>query len=135
MKYLLETNVMIQLLHAKEPLNSKVQSHSPDDLAISGFTEAELRYGIEKSDPKYRAQNELARSLAIAPFTMVYHDHSVSEAYGKIKAHLVAQKSYVPKNEIDIFIAATAIAKNLILVTSNTKDFAPIPGLNIEDWS
>lgn len=135
MKYLLDTNVMIHLFHSKEPLNSKVQSHRPDDLAISGFTEAELRYGIENSNPKYRAQNELARSLAIAPFAMVYHDHSVSDAYGKIKAHLMTNKIYVPQNEIDIFIAATAIAKNLILVTSNTKDFAAIPGLTLEDWS
>ena len=135
MKYLLDTNVMIHLFQAKEPLNSKVQSHPPADLAISGFTEAELRYGIEKSDPKYRAQNELARSLAIAPFNMVYHDHSVSEVYGKIKAHLVVNKIYVPQNEIDIFIAATAVAKNLILVTSNTKDFSFIAGLTLEDWS
>jgi tRNA(fMet)-specific endonuclease VapC len=135
MRYLLDTNIMIHLFHAREPLNSTVQSHPPGDLAISGFTEAELRYGIEKSNPKYRAQNELARSLAIAPFTMVYHDHSVSETYGKIKAHLMTNKIYLPQNEIDIFIAATAIAKNLILVTGNTKDFSAIPGLTLEDWS
>lgn len=135
MKYLLDTNVMIHLFQSKEPLNSKVQSHPLADLAISGFTEAELRYGVEKSSPQYRAQNELARSLAIAPFNMVYHDHSISEVYGKIKAHLVINKIYVPQNEIDIFIAATAIAKKLILVTSNTKDFSSIPGLTLEDWS
>jgi tRNA(fMet)-specific endonuclease VapC len=134
-KYLLDTNVMIHLFRAKEPLNSKVQSRPPTDLAISGFTEAELRYGIEKSDLKSRAHNELARSLAIAPFTIVYHDRSISDAYGKVKFHLVAKKIYVPKNEIDIFIAATAIAKNLILVTNNTKDFSSIPGLTMEDWS
>lgn len=65
MKYLLDTNAMIHLFQSKEPLNSKVLAHHPDELAISGFTEAEIRYGIEKSDPKYRAQNELARSLAM----------------------------------------------------------------------
>jgi len=105
------------------------------DLAISGFTEAKLRYGIEKSDPQYRAQNELARALAITPFHVVYHDQSISEAYGKIKAHLVSNKIYVPRNEIDIFISATAMAKKLVLVTSNTRNFSLIPGLTLENWS
>lgn len=135
MKYLLDTNVMIHLFQSKEPLNSKVQSHNPSDLAISGFTEAEIQYGIEKSDPKYKEQNQLARTLAMAPFNRVYHDQQISESYGKIKAHLNYQKTYQPSNEIDIFIAATAIAKNLILVTSNSKDFSDIPGLQIQDWS
>jgi tRNA(fMet)-specific endonuclease VapC len=134
-KYLLDTNAVIHLFYATEPLNSNVQAHSPADLSVSGFTEAELRYGIENSDSKYRAQNEIATSLVLAPFNLIYHDFSISEAYGKIKSHLVQNKIYVPKNEIDIFIAATAIAKNLILVTSNQKDFSSIPQLRLEDWS
>ena len=135
MKYLLDTNVMIHLFHAREPLNSKVQSLLPADLGISGYTEAEIQFGIEKSDQKFRAQNQIARSLALAPFTRVYHDQSISESYGKIKAYLVSNKIYEPRNEIDIFIAATAIAKKLILVTSNLKDFSAIPDLEIQDWS
>ena len=135
MKYLLDTNIMIDLFQAKEPLNRKVQSHHPDDLAISGFTEAEIRCGIEKSDPKYRAENDLARSLAMASFNRIYQDSSVSDTYGKIKAHLLKHKNYIPKNELDIFIAATAIAKDLVLVTSNIKDFAHIPGLKVESWA
>lgn len=126
---------MIHLFRAQEPLSSRVLSHPPGDLAVSGFTEAELRYGVERSDPQHRARNELARALALAPFAMVYHDRSVSEAYGRVKAHLVANKAYAPRNEIDIFIAATALAKGLALVSNNVKDFSHIPGLALEDWS
>jgi tRNA(fMet)-specific endonuclease VapC len=135
MKFLLDTNVMIHLFYAAEPLNSNVQKHNPEDLAVSGFTEAEILHGVENSAPQYREQNRTARAIAMSPFTRVYHDESISEAYGKIKTHLVQNKIYSPSNEIDIFIAATALAKNLTLVTSNTKDFDQIPNLKIENWS
>ncbi len=35
---------------------------------------------------------------------------------------------------IDLLIAATALVHDLTLVTHNTKDFARIPDLRIEDW-
>ncbi len=31
-------------------------------------------------------------------------------------------------------IAAVALTHDLILVTNNTRDFANIPGLHLEDW-
>lgn len=35
---------------------------------------------------------------------------------------------------MDLLIAATAIANNLILVTHNTKHFEHIPNLQFVDW-
>jgi tRNA(fMet)-specific endonuclease VapC len=135
MKYLLDTNMMIHLFQAKEPLNSNVQKRNPDQMAVSGFTEAEILFGVENSDLKNREQNRIARAIAMSAFTRIYHDESVSEAYGKIKTHLLKNKIYTPNNEIDIFIAATAVAKDLTLITNNTKDFDQIPNLKIQDWS
>ena len=135
MTFLLDTNVIIHLIHKKEPLNKNVRRHDPSKLAISGFTEAELAYGVEKSAPQHRETNRLARATLLATFTRVYHDDAVSEAYGKIKAHLVMNKLYAPSNELDIFIAATAVAKNLTLVTENIKDFNGIPDLKLANWS
>jgi len=99
------------------------------------YTEAEIAYGVENSSAEMREVNRMSRSMILARFQRIYHDDSISASYGVIKAHLVQKKIFSPSNEFDILIAATAIAKDLILVTQNAKDFNQIPGLQIEDWS
>lgn len=135
MKYLLDTNALIHFMNGHQPLSDKVYAHPAGDVAVSGFTEAEIAFGVENSDPKTREQTRVARNLILASFTRVYHDESISIAYGKIKAHQKLNKIYYPQNEFDILIAATAYAKDLVLVTQNVKDFNQIPGLQYEDWS
>jgi tRNA(fMet)-specific endonuclease VapC len=34
----------------------------------------------------------------------------------------------------DLLIAAIALANRLTLVTHNTTEFSPVPGLKLEDW-
>lgn len=135
MRYLLDTNALIQLFNGRQPLSTIVMKKVPAELAISGFTEAEIMFGVENSQPEKREANRAARSLGMAAFSRLYHDESISSAYGIIKAHLKQNKIYQPANEFDILIAATAIAKGLILVTENIKDFDQIRNLKIEDWS
>lgn len=133
-KYLLDTNVVIFLIKAIEPLNSNVQARDPRTIAISGFTESELRFGIENSKKENRIKNEIATNLTLAAFERLYHDERISIQYGIVKAHLIKNKIYYPKLEIDLFIAATALANDLILITNNIKDFQNIPKLKLENW-
>ncbi len=135
MKYLLDTNIIIYLIKGQEPLTSNIQRHNPNEVAVSGFTEAELRFGIENSKEENRLKNEGATNLILSLFTRLYHDERVSDRYGSIKAHIIKNKIYTPRLEIDLFIAATALAYDLTLITNNKKDFESIPNLKIEDWS
>lgn len=92
-------------------------------------------FGVENSSPEFKEKNRVARALGMQPFERIYHDSDISIEYGKIKAYLVKNKIYSPSNELDIFIAATAIAKGLTLITQNIPDFESIPNLTIENWS
>ena len=65
--------------------------------------------------------------IQIVPF-----DDLAAQAYGVVKADL--QKKGTPIGPLDILIAAHAKALNLTLVTNNTKEFARVDGLELEDW-
>ena len=60
-------------------------------------------------------------------------DDAAAEVYGHIRADLAVQGTPIGPN--DLLIAAIALANNLILVTHNTREFARVAGLALEDWT
>ena len=54
------------------------------------------------------------------------------EIFADIKAKLYAKAIRI--EDMDLFIAATAIYNNLTLVTNNTKHFEHVPLLKLENW-
>jgi predicted nucleic acid-binding protein len=44
------------------------------------------------------------------------------------------KRSPAPIGAYDVLIAGQAVARNLILVTHNAKEFGRVPGLRLEDW-
>lgn len=53
--------------------------------------------------------------------------------YGDIRAQLNAQGQPIGGN--DLWIAAHALAADLILVSNNTREFERIPQLKLENWT
>lgn len=62
-------------------------------------------------------------------------DFSVNNtlAYGEIRANL--DKQGRPIRPLDTLIAAHALSLDVLLVTNNTREFARVPGLRVEDWT
>jgi len=59
-------------------------------------------------------------------------DDDVARRFGEEQAMLLDAGLRAPG--LDLFIASTALVHGLTLVTHNTKDFAHVPGLTLEDW-
>lgn len=135
MSYLLDTNILIAVLHKREPANTIIRTKKIEDLYLSGITIGEIYFGIENSSSDHIEQNRILREAVLTQFQHLFSEQDIAEEYGKIKAELSASKSYSPNNENDIWIAAHARAKSKILVTENIKDFQTISGLTIESWS
>jgi tRNA(fMet)-specific endonuclease VapC len=55
------------------------------------------------------------------------------EPAATVFAALVAQRVRV--RPMDLRIAATALARGLVVLTRNARDFGQVPGLQIEDWT
>ena len=65
--------------------------------------------------------------VCVIPFT-----ENKAAISAKVRATL--EQAGAPIGPLDIMIAGTALASQATLVTHNTKEFAPIDGLRLEDW-
>jgi tRNA(fMet)-specific endonuclease VapC len=59
-------------------------------------------------------------------------DKEDAQQAGEVRALLASNGT--PIGAYDVLIAGQAVARNLILVTHNTREFGRVPGLRLEDW-
>lgn len=132
MKYMLDTNICIFAIKQKTPaLIRRLIAHEPDEICISSITYAELMHGVEKS--QYVERNRLAMLLFLSPIEILDFDHYAAEEYGRIRADL--ERKGTPIGPMDLLIAGHAKAKDLVLVTNNTREFLRVDELQVEDWT
>jgi tRNA(fMet)-specific endonuclease VapC len=134
--YLLDTSVWIDLLRTNSPsIRRQLSAHSKSAIGLSIITACELQYGLERraaKHPHLRAQEQHLLSAILAPFDVFPIDHTVAETYGRVRT--VLENAGTAIGSLDTFIAAQSLGLGATLVTSNTKEFARVPGLQIEDW-
>ena len=128
--YMLDTNAVIALLNdPKSALGKHVRRHKPADFCISSVVAHELFYGAFKSR---RAEGNVALVEALQLEVLEFDKEDARHA-GQIRA-LLASKG-TPIGPYDVLIAGQAMARRLILVTHNTREFARVPGLQTQDWA
>lgn len=132
MRYMLDTNICIYAIkHKPEQVFMRLQEHDPIDICISSVTYAESVHGVEKS--KAIEKNRVALALLLANIEIMNFDSLAAESYGKIRADL--EKAGTPIGPLDMMIAGHAKALGYTVVTNNTKEFARVKGLKLENWS
>ena len=135
MSYLLNTNVCIALINET---SSKVRAHflrasrRKATLATSTIVVHELWYGVAKSELVAKNARALAAFLSRDVAVLDYSAQD-AQAAGEIRAELERRGQRI--GEYDTLIAGQAFSRNLILVTANTREFAGVKGLIVEDWS
>ena len=126
MRYCLDTNAVIALFKGNARFLGALKRLSPNEIALPAVTLHELYYGAFKSQ---RVETNLARVEALRFPTLPF---SISDA--RLAGEIRAQLSSQPIGPYDVFIAAQALSRGLILVTRNMKEFERVPGLIVEDW-
>jgi tRNA(fMet)-specific endonuclease VapC len=128
-KYLLDTNTVSFAIRGVGHAGDRLLATAPGDVAISAVTEAELWYGVRKlgSARLRRAVEAILASMPVLPITS-----EVARSYGDLRVWL--EKKGRPIGLADTFIAAHAQSMGRTLVTNNTRHFARVPGLKLEDW-
>ena len=131
-RYLLDTNLIIRLRRQRPPATvARFAALRPGDAVMSTVVYGELCYGIAKGPDPSVAREVLARLVEAVP--VVPLPASAGVAYGRIRAELEAKGEIIGAN--DLWIAAHALAAELVLVTGNGKEFTRVEGLRVEDWT
>ena len=130
MIYLLDTDTCIFALKRVPSVIESLLSHKPTEVRVSVVTIGELRAGAEKSA---RVASNLARiDELIRPIEVVPVEPDDARAYGKLRARL--ERAGTPIGPLDTWIAAQALARGLVVVSSNTREFRRVSGLRVESW-
>ncbi|MBI5330574.1 MAG: type II toxin-antitoxin system VapC family toxin [Betaproteobacteria bacterium] len=131
MRYLLDTNVCIEILRGRNPaLRSRLELVGFDQLALCSVVWAELLCGAHlSSNPERERQRVLT---AFQGWQRLPFDDGAAERYGVIRAQLQRSGRLIGAN--DLFIASIALAQGLTLVTHNAGEFGRVDGLVVEDW-
>ena len=139
MSFLLDTNVLSEPM--KERPNSGVlewlSQANEDEVFVSVVTITELRYGVERLPTGKRRErlDSWLRKDLISRFggRILPVDLRIADACGGLMAR--SESMGRPLEARDAFIAATAEAHGLTLVTRNTSDFEPTLKAMVSPWS
>ncbi|MBI4330771.1 MAG: type II toxin-antitoxin system VapC family toxin [Chloroflexi bacterium] len=126
---LLDTDVVVAHLRGDATVSEKI-AREMTDLCLPAIVVAELEYGARISanrENNLKLLNDFLRTVTVVPF-----DRASASKYGDIKTRLKSSGS-IP-GEVDILIAAIAMAQEALLVTHNTKHLGRIAGLRLADW-
>lgn len=131
-QYLLDTNICMYIAkHRPASVRERFARHAANELAMSVITLGELRFGAEKSQSRDKAMATIRDLETLVPPRAL--PEAAGEHYGQIRAGL--QKTGTPIGNNDLWLAAHARAEGWILVTNNTREFARVPGLEVENWA
>ena len=129
MRYLLDANAVVGLLNDRpRNLVERARREPARDIAIPAIVAHELFYGAFRSR---RAAQNLTRIDALR-FEVIEFDKEDARQAGEVRAWLAAQGQ--PIGPYDVLIAGQAVARNVILVTRNTREFGRVPRLQLDNW-
>lgn len=129
MSFLLDTNIISE--HLKRPSGTfhRFIQHS-GRLAVPTIVLGELyAWAFGRPDPPtiLGPIEDLAAQLEVLPF-----DVGCARRFGELRVLL--SRGGVTVDPVDLMIGSMALAHDLTLVTNNTRHFAPIPGLRLDNW-
>lgn len=132
---LLDTNVVVALMNDRSRAvraEFDKRSAAGEELGLSSIVVFELQYGVARSERKQELAAMLSRFLTRLSGVIDFDAEDAAWA-GSVRAALAAAGT--PIGPYDVLIGAQALRRGATLVTANTREFARIKGLKVEDWT
>jgi tRNA(fMet)-specific endonuclease VapC len=139
--FILDTDTLSLAFHGQDRVAARIVAAEAagEEVAITAITRAEvlrgrIEYLLKAADKAHwlRAYDLLVRTekqsadVIVLPITEVATDH-----FERLRSSKKRKKG----THADLLIACIALAHDASLVTRNTKDYANISGLKLENWA
>jgi tRNA(fMet)-specific endonuclease VapC len=122
-RFLLDANIAIYaMIDAGSSVNRRIQQSEPGAVAMSAISFAEVVLGVRaQKPPPPEVLEAFVEAVPIVPF-----DEAAARVYAKLPFR---------RGGFDRLLAAHALSIGATVVTNNEGDFAPISGLELENWT
>jgi tRNA(fMet)-specific endonuclease VapC len=128
--YLLDTNTLIYLFSQRGAVAQRLQATPAQTIKLATPVLFELEFGTGKSTRPELQRQQIDRVMRV--YEVLPLDYASAKAAGKLRHTLEAAGP--PIGLVDQLIAGIALANDLTVVTRNTREFARVPGLRVQNW-
>lgn len=128
--YLLDTNTLIYFFKQQGQVGNYLKNTDASLIGVPSVVVFELEYGILRSTRPEVQRKGL--DAALRAYRVVGLDINSARSAAWIKHTLEAAGT--PIGHFDQLIAGIALSTDLTLITRNTREFARVPGLRVENW-
>jgi tRNA(fMet)-specific endonuclease VapC len=133
--YLFDSNLCIAIMNGTarrvtDALDSAIQAGA--EFFVPSIVVHELWFGVAKSQEVAANAQKLSSFLGTQVETLALNDTD-AKAAGEIRAELARRGT--PIGPYDVLIAGQTLARQMTLVTANTREFSRVDGLKLVDWT
>ena len=133
MGVLIDSTVLIAHERGRLDLSEKLARHEDEEFFISVITASEMLHGVHRAqDSQIRTRRSALVEAVLDRFPILQVDLATARIHSRIWAELASAGLIIGPH--DLWIAATAIAQGLTLVTANVREFRRVAGLTVEEW-
>lgn len=132
MKYLLDSNQIAAAVKGQLSVVLKLQAIKPGDVAVSVLSQVEAETALRLQPSAQARYGKLLKEFLGVVHRLDFGSAEAQQAV-VIGAYLRAAGDAIAP--LDLWLAATATANRLTLVTDRVSAFAAVPNLDVEKWA
>jgi tRNA(fMet)-specific endonuclease VapC len=131
MRYLLDTCVLSDFARGHAQVLARIKGMPPEALAVTTVTVMEVEYGLRLNAALERRLRPVLEAFFRSVHILPYGEDD-ARTTASVRAALKVRGQ--PIGAYDALIAGSALARGLVLITSNIDEFARVEGLTLENW-
>ena len=134
MGVLIDTSILVHYERGRLNLEPHLtRGGEEEEFFLSVVTASELLHGVHRAvQPEVRTKRAAFVEGLLERFPLLPLDMATARVHAQVWAELTRAGKMIGPN--DLWIAATALAHGLTMVTADVREFGRVPGLVVEVW-